>query len=204
MAAWRVVNSITTLRLQLDAAFPGRSHASDGTIADDKHSRTSDHYPHDYPALGPTPVVCAFDGTHDPAHGCDNNEITEAMRESRDGRIKYVIWNRQMYSSYASSGHPPWSWRPYTGSDDPHTEHFHVSVVAAPIADDTSPWQIGVTMSTHVDAIIERWASGLATDDKGQVIAPVVWRQRDEKWQERITEMLNQGVQVDIDLDALA
>jgi hypothetical protein len=162
---WRVVNSLTTLRLQLDAAFPERSHASDGTIADDAHSTASDHYPHRYPSLGSTPVVTAFDGTQDPAHGCDNTVITEAIRVSRDPRVKYVIWNRQMYSSYRASGYAEWTWRPYNGSDDPHTNHFHVSVVASPIADDTSPWQIGVDMPLTPEEYAEIVQGSLTNDN---------------------------------------
>lgn len=141
---WRVVESLTTLRSQLDIAFPGRSHASDGTIADDVHTTSSDHYPHHYPALGPTPVVTAFDGTQDPAHGCDNTVVTEAIRVSRDPRVKYVIWNHRMYSSYDSGGIAAWTWRPYTGSNDPHTNHFHISVQPTALADSTAPWAIGV------------------------------------------------------------
>lgn len=141
---WRVVESLDQLRDQLDAAFPERSHASDGTIADSEHSTTSDHYPHRYEVLGSTPVVTAFDGTQDPAHGCDNTVITEAIRVSRDPRVKYVIWNRRLYSSYASSGYPPWAWRPYTGSSDPHTNHFHISVLPTTLADSRTPWKIGV------------------------------------------------------------
>jgi hypothetical protein len=160
---WRVVNSLTTLRTQLDAAFPERSHASDGTIADDAHETTSDHYPHRYAALGPVPVVTAFDGTQDPAHGCDNAVITEAIRVSRDARVKYVIWNHRMYSSYVSNGIPAWTWRSYTGSD-PHTNHFHLSTVATAIADSTSPWQIGADMPLTPEEYAEI-VQGSLTDD---------------------------------------
>lgn len=142
--AWRVVNSLTTLRMQLNAAFPYRSTASDGTIGDVLHTSTSDHSPHLYATLGSTPVVTAFDGTQDPAHGCDCSVVTEQIRLSRDSRVKYVIWNHRMYSSYKSgSGIPAWTWRPYTGSGDPHTNHFHISVLPIASADDTRPWAIG-------------------------------------------------------------
>ncbi len=176
---WRVVNSLTTLRLQLNAAFPGRSHASDGTIADDVHTTTSDHYPHVYAALGPTPVVTAFDGTQDPAHGCDNAVITEAIRVSRDPRVKYVIWDHRMFSSYASSGYPAWTWRPYTGSDDPHTNHFHISVLPTALADSTAPWAIGVdSMATMTqddwDNLVWRvWAALISPEFDANGVAHV-------------------------------
>lgn len=183
---WRTVESLLTLRAQLDTAFPQRSHASDGTIADDAHDTTSDHYPQSYPVLGSTPVVTAFDGTQDPAHGCDNAVITEAIRVSRDVRVKYVIWNHQMYSSYISGGHPAWSWRPYTGSNDPHTNHFHISVRPNASADSTTPWAIGVEDMTpdqaaqlaqvHAMVRADRWQ--WITDRAGYIAAggvPAVW-----------------------------
>jgi hypothetical protein len=69
-----------------------------------------------------------------------------------------------MYSSYSSSGYPAWSWRPYTGSGDPHTNHFHISVVPSAIADDTSPWQIGVDMPLTPEEYAEI-VQGSLTDD---------------------------------------
>lgn len=141
---WRTVNSLQKLRTQCNTAWPNRSKASDGTIADDSHSTTSDHYPHLVSTLGSTPVVTAFDLTQDPAHGCDCASVTEAIRLSRDGRVKYVIWDHRMYSSYSSSGYAAWTWRPYTGSNDPHTNHMHISVLDALSADDSRPWSIGV------------------------------------------------------------
>jgi hypothetical protein len=150
---WRPVNSLPVLRGQINAAAPNRSKASDGMLADDLHSTTSDHYPQRYPALGVTPVVCAFDGTHDPGDGCDCAIITEAIRVSRDARVKYVIWNRRMYSSYRSGDYAPFTWRPYTGSNDPHTNHFHISVLPTAAADDTRPWAIGVSDVATIDEI---------------------------------------------------
>jgi hypothetical protein len=183
---WRVVNSLTTLRLQLDAAFPGRSHASDGTIADDAHSTTSDHYPHRYAVLGSTPVVTAFDGTHDPAHGCYNRRVCEAIRVSRDPRVKYVISNGELYSSYSTSSRRAWEWGPYTGSSDPHRTHFHISVLPTALADSTAPWAIGVEdMTPEQDLRLKQVAAVVRADrtlwaaDRAAFLAaggdPAVW-----------------------------
>lgn len=147
---WRCVDCIdVALFPQLKAAAPQAAPpatpaSSWGTIADDAHNSSSDHYPHYYSVLGTTAVVCAGDWPHAPSKGLDNNIVCEALRLSRDPRIKYVIWNRRMFSSYASSGYPAWTWRPYTGSNDPHDTHAHMSVVAAAIADSTAPWSIGI------------------------------------------------------------
>ena len=135
--AWRLAKSLIRLRDQLNASYPNRSKASDGTIGDAAHAATvSDHNPD---ALG---IVRAFDITHDPAHGLDGDALAAALARSRDPRIKYVIWKRRMLRSYPKPGRPAWTWALYTGPD-PHTNHVHLSVVADARGDDgTRPWQI--------------------------------------------------------------
>lgn len=124
--SWRVAKSLDKLLEQLNAAAPKRSKISDGAIGDAAHAtRDSDHNP--WVKDGAMGVVTARDFTHDPANGADMNKFTEAIRLSKDSRVKYVLWNRQMYSSYAASGYAPFMWRPYSGSN-PHTRHSHVSV----------------------------------------------------------------------------
>ena len=123
--AWRVAESLDKLRDQIDAAWPNRNKASDGTIGDAAHCsgdpRSSDHCP--WVKDGAMGVVTALDITHDPTHGVDNNKIVANLVASRDPRIKYIIWNGRIISSTVS----PWVWRTYTGSN-PHTKHFHLSV----------------------------------------------------------------------------
>jgi hypothetical protein len=137
---WRVARSLDILLGQINALAPTRSKASDGSIADDLHSTTSDHYPKVISGLGATPTVTARDFTHDPADGADMNVIAEQLRLSRDKRVKYAIWNRRIFSGPA--GPQPWVWRAYSG-DNPHDKHMHVSVVASAAADDTNRWDIG-------------------------------------------------------------
>jgi hypothetical protein len=84
-------------------------------------ARTSDHN-----------VGNAFDITHDPAHGFDCAVWADKARG--DSRVKYVIWNRKIWSrAYAAKG-----WRNYTGTN-PHSKHMHVSIYAAS-RDDCRPW----------------------------------------------------------------
>jgi hypothetical protein len=132
--SWRVARSLVCLRDELNAAFPSRSKRSDGSIGDAAHAtRTSDHNPW----VGPG-VVTALDFTHDPSSGASMDELAEVLRASRDPRIKYVIWNRRIFSATTS----PWQWRPYSGSN-PHTTHLHISVVSTlPGYDDARPWGV--------------------------------------------------------------
>jgi hypothetical protein len=147
---WRTVDSIDgALFPQLKAAAPravppATPVTSWGTIADGAHDAASDHYPHFYVVLGSMAVVCACDWPHAPALGLDNHVVCEAMRRSRDPRIKYLIFDGRMFSSYPTSTRKAWEWGPYSSTTDMHREHAHLSVVAAAVADVTAPWSIGV------------------------------------------------------------
>lgn len=134
---WRVAKSLLTLRGQINGMYPSRSKISDGTIGDAKHaSRSSDHNP--WIKDGKTGVVSAIDFTHDPKSGCDMYRIAEGMRVARDPRVKYVIANRQIFSSVQN----PWQWRKYTGSN-PHTTHVHISVHSEKkLYDNTEGWTL--------------------------------------------------------------
>jgi hypothetical protein len=130
--AWRLAKSLEKLRDQVNTLHPNRSKASDGTIGDAQHANTvSDHNP-------VNGVVTALDLTHDPAHGLDANNLAEALRNSRDPRIKYVIFNGRAFDPYNGFG---WGWQPYTGSN-PHTSHIHISVTGD--YDSTKAWDLGL------------------------------------------------------------
>lgn len=138
---WRVAKSLLKLRDQVNLMAPSRSKASDGTIGDAAHrTRNSDHNP--WINNGAYDVVSAMDITQDAAHGCDANAIAEAIRASRDGRVKYIIWNRQICSSSSINGAAAWSWRQYGGSNG-HTHHVHISVKSDPgNYDSANDWNI--------------------------------------------------------------
>lgn len=130
---WRVGNALLALRKQVDTIAPGRNKASDGTIGDRRHcgrpKASSDHCPR--VRDGRMGVVTAMDITHDPGNGCDADSIAESIRADRDPRVKYVIWNRRICSSYPQGGRDAWAWRNYSGSN-PHTKHVHISVKGDP------------------------------------------------------------------------
>lgn len=139
---WSVDRGLDKLLAQVNAAAPGRSKASDGSIGDPAHQATdSDHNPeHPPPAGNPDQQVDARDFTHDPAHGADMRVVSEAIRESKDPRVSYVIFNRRIFSG--PNGPQPWVWRPYNGTN-PHDKHMHVSVRDA-THDQTQAWSIQI------------------------------------------------------------
>lgn len=177
--AWRVAYAVTTWHANLQAVYPAAKPPATptvawGTIGDTSHTSTSDHSPHDFPGWG-SDIVTAGDAPHAPSLGLDMHKVTEAMRVSRDQRIKYVIWDRRIFSSYASAGYAPFVWRPYSNaSSDPHTDHAHLSVVGDPRGDLTTPWEVGVTLTPDESQRlknIEDWLfdffRGMVTPDAG-------------------------------------
>jgi hypothetical protein len=137
MAPWRVAQSLLVLRKQIDALAPSRSKASDGTIGDAEHSlRDSDHNP--WVKDGRFGVVTALDITNDPANGVNSEDLAEALRLSKDPRIKYIISNRKISNPLIQDG----AWRPYSGAN-PHTRHVHISVrMEKALYDDQSLWNL--------------------------------------------------------------
>lgn len=136
--------------------WPHRRTSSDGVCASAKHTAQnpgSDHEPRII--INGRGYASAFDLSDDKSNGCDADFLVEHLRINRDKRIKYVIAEYMMYSSYAGhkNGEPfsAWTWRPYTGSN-PHSSHVHVSVKKEYLFD-TSPWWgpiIAAQNPTHV------------------------------------------------------
>lgn len=126
--AWRLANSLVTLRNQLNAAYPNRSIASDGTKGDAAHAKTvSQHNPNK------AGVVTAMDITHDPRNGVDGQTLADRL--VLDNRTWYVIFNRRI-RYYGGQ------WQSYNGAN-PHTKHVHISTVQNPGGyDDPRVWNI--------------------------------------------------------------
>lgn len=121
--SYRLAKSLVTLRNEVNDAYSGRPTGSDGWIGDKKHAATvSDHNPN---SAG---VVRAFDFTEWVQNGVEMNDVlAEHLRSRRDPRLKYIISDGQMFSSYATSSCRAWEWRPYHGPNG-HFKHVHVSV----------------------------------------------------------------------------
>lgn len=132
--AWRLAKSLATLQGELDRAYPSRTKP-DWALGDASHqARPSDHNPN---AAG---VVCAIDIRQG---GIDLAEVAEQIRRNNPRPVKYVIYNRRIWSRARNAE----GWRRYTGPN-PHTAHMHVSVGVGPDGrstgpyDDTSSWGI--------------------------------------------------------------
>lgn len=120
-AGWRLAPSLLELYTQTNARWPTRSQLSDGSIGDARHQQTkSDHNP----AGG---WVCALDITEDARHGPDLMALWHHLVATRDGRVKYLIYERRIVSSYSAGGVAAWVARPYAGLNA-HDRHLHVSV----------------------------------------------------------------------------
>ena len=136
--AWRLANSLGKLRDQVNAAYPNRNKASDGTIGDAAHAASaSDHNPN---GAG---VVTAMDITNSPSTGFDVHALADRLRVNRHPDLKYIISNRRIAGAWTG-----WNWWPYSGSN-PHDKHAHFSVgrgndgQSTQPYDDTNEWAIG-------------------------------------------------------------
>lgn len=136
--SWRLAKSLIQLRKEIDAAFPNRDRRSDGSIGDAAHrTRKSDHNPN---GAGVVTAIDVDEHTDTSERSDAVGSLAEALRLSRDKRIKYVIYEGKMFSSYWMNGIPPWTWRSGSG----HWQHVHVSVSADPrLYDDATPWNLG-------------------------------------------------------------
>ena len=126
------------VRRQASRLWPDRSQASDGICASPKHTAASpgsDHEPH--VVYNGTAYATAVDLTDDKANGCDADAWAEWLRTSRDVRVKYVICNSRMFSSYPTSNCPAWTWRNYSGAN-PHDKHTHLSIKPEALFDDAA------------------------------------------------------------------
>lgn len=140
----RRAQSLASLLAQVNAIAPHRSKISDGWLGDAAHQgRVSDHNPD---ASG---IVRAIDITDDPGGGMDALWLREALRKGRDPRLKYVISEGQMFSAYATSAHPAWTWRTYSGTNA-HHQHVHVSVIAGTAGDRAGSWALARDLGSAV------------------------------------------------------
>lgn len=129
--AWHLNNAQQKLHDQLKVKHPG---IIIGTIGDAAHQGgPSQHNPDDDDTVDAIDPMVGKNYTFTEAQA-----DVDALVRSRDRRIRSLIWNGHIISSIVD----PWKWRVYTGSNDPHTGHWHMDTVQA-LEDDGSDWDLG-------------------------------------------------------------
>lgn len=131
--SWYLAPALDRLRDEVNAKWPNRSKASDGTIGDAAHSsRTSDHNPN---ARG---SVNAIDIT---ASGIDTDTLIAAAKKHPS--VRYIIFNRRIMNRDIGNFRS----RPYSGSN-PHTQHVHISLYQRRSAEEsTRSWGLAEASS---------------------------------------------------------
>ena len=128
-----VAPAIRQLLKQVNAGWPNRTRASDGTLGDAAHNARCK-------GADAASGLCdhstgrALDITLDPERGPNLDALAEALL--KDPRCRYVIWKARIANPAIAGG----AWRPYTGSN-PHTRHLHVSVLEE-MRNDARPWNL--------------------------------------------------------------
>lgn len=134
---WRTSSGLNALMDEIEAAWPNQGPA-DGTVASKRHdavSPNSDHRPR--PTVGAGVVRAVDAGEYVEGQG---EALAEALLVSRDPRIRYVIHEDRIFSSYSTSHRPSWTWGTYSGSNA-HLNHVHVSLNRLG-DEDGSPFQL--------------------------------------------------------------
>ena len=95
--------------------------------------------------------MTAVDITHDNERGVNCHYLFDSLKASEDQRIKYVIFNRQIFNGpgFNTSGakrRGPWNPGPYSGKSA-HIRHLHLSVFGE-LATNTTDWALPEWMTS--------------------------------------------------------
>lgn len=178
MTSWILTKGLQNLRAQVDANFPGRDKASDGTIGDKAHqAETSGHNPDDTKGSraewngdpDSTPEVRAWDMDNDLQPGFNCQALVDHIRDlpGVSSVLRYMIYNHKIYE--ASNG---WKAAAYTGQS-PHTEHVHFSGAYSQAADNNTSFnyrleEIPVALTAADKTWIQQQIASVTAADKPQ------------------------------------
>jgi hypothetical protein len=187
---------------RVQPARAGPRQGRDGSIGDSAHTGSSDHTPDedsdvlrdhdadsknevhalDIDSSGPWPgSVTDFSAFNLMIRELVAREKAEYESPVMVGRLKYVIWNRQIASR--SWG---WTWRAYDGAD-PHTNHAHFSArYESGPESDTRPW--GVAKEDDMATGEDVWKTDIIPNpkqrpDAGTNPATSAWFAVGDLWQ---------------------
>lgn len=135
---WNLAPSLSNLRNEVNARWPDRSKASDGTIGDSAHSaRVSDHNPNSRGSVN------AIDIT---SRGINTGDLIAAAK--RHPSVRYIIHDRTIMNRDIGSFRA----RRYSGSN-PHTQHVHISIYQSAAAENnTTPWGLSDATASAASA----------------------------------------------------
>lgn len=157
MSGWVLTKGLQSLRSQVNAAFPDRDKASDGTIGDQAHmAETSGHNPDDTPGSHPEyddhdgiREVRAWDMDSDLSmHRVTAQMVVDHIRNlpGVGTYLRYMIYDRLIYEASRD-----WRSRAYTGPS-PHTEHIHFSGQRTQAADNNTTFDYRLEDLVALDA----------------------------------------------------
>lgn len=172
--AWRNCGASLKLVAEINARWPNRDKASDGTIGDAAHAtRTSDHNP--WVVVNGIGVVRARDIDKDGIDAAWLAEYLRTLGARRDPRLYpggYVIFNRRITTPDFTA------WKAYTGTN-PHTAHVHVSFSTAQAGfDSNAPWGITATAPAPKD-----WFDMATEADLRRIVEEALTAQRPRQGQ---------------------
>lgn len=159
MAEWHLAPALAVLRAEVNARWPERDRASDGTVGDTAHAASkSDHNPN---ARG---CVNAVDIDKD---GVNIAEIIRVAEQHPS--VHYWIFDRQIADR--DSGFRRVS---YSGAN-PHDKHLHISIRQTAAAEnDRRPWGLTVLDDkdkAYLESLVETRITQLVPD----LVRKAVW-----------------------------
>lgn len=192
---WKVSVAILSLLRQVQDVWPDR-HPTDGTVASRGHDRNnprSDHRPRPTWGAG---VVRALDVGEVVE---DRGELlAEQLRQTQDRRLRYVIHEGRIFSSYNHRDAPAWIWRRYRGTSF-HLNHVHLSVLAGADGDGRE-WEIdlgGEMASLQVIDVQKALNEAGVTDHEDKIL------KEDDIYGPRTASALAKGFQAGVTIDGL-
>jgi hypothetical protein len=142
--AWYLNKALTTFRAEVDAAYPHRDKASDGTIGDEAHQGgSSDHNPDSDGSVDAWDMDVEVNG-QGAAYAADVEDLKDVFEAHEASQ--YWIHDRII-----ASRDDGWARRSYSGSN-PHDKHVHWNTRSSH-EDSTKPW--GVDMGMTQDDFIK-------------------------------------------------